>query len=551
MIQAPELAADYYLHNFLHLLDFVADRYWPLLPPAEQAFYRRFKQLPANAQQLYIRLLSRNGDYFLLGKLRYPEIGPLMAAVDSLSQARLIDANPAIILNDLLALFTKAELTTRLRSLLPAMRANCPRAKLVDQILCCEDSARLEIGQQLSAGETIVQPLDTASFLCFQLCFFGNVRQDLTDYVLRDLGVAQYENYSLDTQHAPFHSRQQLAQHLAYYGLVATLDDTLQQDASSLVALWRQLPVPEQGDTTLQRRVQRTTNTLARQLERLGAPNEALTLYQHNQRPPARERRARLLIQLGDIDAGLQLCRTMADTPRNEEEQVFAQQFGSRHARKHGIEWPAPARYRPPESQINLATSEHCVELAAAQHYAILGDCFYVENSLFNGVLGLFIWDILFAPIKGAFFNPFQSAPADYREHSFVSSRQRLFDQRFAELDDSQALRKRVIRNWQQKYGLANPLVHWERLSPALVELALERIPEHHWRCLFKRLISDLHHNRSGLPDLILFPERGSYQLIEIKAPGDRLQKNQQRWMQFFANHDIPHGVAHVSWLPA
>ena len=65
---APDLAPDYYLHNFLHLLDFVAERYWALLPAAHKRYYRRISALPAPAQQLYIRLLSRRGDHFLLRK---------------------------------------------------------------------------------------------------------------------------------------------------------------------------------------------------------------------------------------------------------------------------------------------------------------------------------------------------------------------------------------------------------------------------------------------------------------------------------------------------
>ena len=67
---------------------------------------------------------------------------------------------------------------------------------------------------------------------------------------------------------------------------------------------------------------------------------------------------------------------------------------------------------------------------------------------------------------------------------------------------------------------------------------------------LFERLLSDLRYHRTGLPDLIHFPHDGGYRLIEVKGPGDRLQKNQQRWMAFFARQDIPHRVAQVSWAP-
>ena len=35
---------------------------------------------------------------------------------------------------------------------------------------------------------------------------------------------------------------------------------------------------------------------------------------------------------------------------------------------------------------------------------------------------------------------------------------------------------------------------------------------------------------------------------VEVKGPGDALQKNQRRWMQYFAQHGIPHRLARVTW---
>ncbi len=54
------------------------------------------------------------------------------------------------------------------------------------------------------------------------------------------------------------------------------------------------------------------------------------------------------------------------------------------------------------------------------------------------------------------------------------------------------------------------------------------------------------------MPDLIQFwPAEGRYRMIEVKGPGDRLQDNQRRWLDFFAAHDIPVSVCHVQWQVA
>ena len=65
---------------------------------------------------------------------------------------------------------------------------------------------------------------------------------------------------------------------------------------------------------------------------------------------------------------------------------------------------------------------------------------------------------------------------------------------------------------------------------------------------IFTRNLKDLRNNRAGFPDLVHFPADGGYCLIEVKGPGDSLQQNQQRWMQHFEAHRIPHRLARVSW---
>jgi hypothetical protein len=84
--------------------------------------------------------------------------------------------------------------------------------------------------------------------------------------------------------------------------------------------------------------------------------------------------------------------------------------------------------------------------------------------------------------------------------------------------------------------------------------LALDRIPAQHWQALFARMWADIKHNRAGLPDLIFFPEKQAenapgYELIEVKGPGDTLQKNQKGWLEYFQSHNIPYSVAYVSIL--
>ncbi|WP_444944312.1 hypothetical protein ACJJIK_04210 [Microbulbifer sp. ZKSA006] len=70
---------------------------------------------------------------------------------------------------------------------------------------------------KLLSQHTVVALQGAQCFQTFKLCFFGNLNQDLTDYVLRDLGLYRYESYALDREKLPFQSHTQIDQHLLYY----------------------------------------------------------------------------------------------------------------------------------------------------------------------------------------------------------------------------------------------------------------------------------------------------------------------------------------------
>lgn len=540
------LPTDYYLNNFKQLVDFVFEIYSDVLSPPEKEFYQIFHTLEEDSQRLYIRLLCRSKSLFRLSRLSYPEISNLDHAARQLAQYGLAQLNPELSLSELLALFTMAEIKTRLNS--TALRG-LSREVLEQCVIEHSDETTIPL---LCRDETIIAVLGEECFASYKLCFFGNLHQDMTAFVLRDLGLHRFEHYRIDTTTRLFTSRPQLEAHLQYYRCLQILTDTIEAGAESIMALHEQIPAATLEDTLLTRRRDRLINRLARALERLDLPDAALQLYQQAIRPPARERATRLQLKLGNIDHALELCKKILAAPMNEEEAVFASGFAYRSAKKHARPWPKPPVFKPHEQHLELAPTDTTVEIAAAHHFATDGDCYWVENTLFNGITGLAYWDIIFTPIRGAFINPFQSAPSDFHDPEFLQARARLIRQRQSELADIVALSAIVWQHFHTKQNLRNPLVSWHALKEDLIAQVLERIPIEHWQAIFNRILADRQHNRTGLPDLIHFPEAGGYRLIEVKGPGDKLQKNQLRWLQYFADHGIPYSVVYVSYaLPS
>jgi hypothetical protein len=281
----------------------------------------------------------------------------------------------------------------------------------------------------------------------------------------------------------------------------------------------------------------------------------ALQLYWQCALPPCRERIARILHRQDKIEDAIGHCQNIIEEPSSEEELQFATAFGRRLVRQYKIQhrptFASPDSNHKPELFDLELIRQDSVEQAVVDYYLAEDEddqCYYLENSLFNGVLGLLIWDAVFAPVPGAFYNPFQHRPVDFYAQNFQSKRAELFTRIWSRITSTEDIWHQASICWQEKFGRMNPLVNWQALNLETLELALQRIPFRHWMKIFDRILLDLRNNRAGFPDLVLFPAAGGYQLVEVKGPGDSLQKNQQRWMQYFSEHDIPHNIARVSW---
>ena len=74
------------------------------------------------------------------------------------------------------------------------------RTELEQALLESNDEAFFE---RLTNGDTLLQVLRADEYLLCQMLFFGNLNQSMTDFVLRDLGLYQFESYNIDTEHRP------------------------------------------------------------------------------------------------------------------------------------------------------------------------------------------------------------------------------------------------------------------------------------------------------------------------------------------------------------
>ncbi|GGY68138.1 nuclease [Cellvibrio zantedeschiae] len=548
MNATPDLPPTYYLSNFTFLVDWVAVRYEDLLTQEERDFADTFQHLPLHSQCLFVRLSSRKGPFFRADKINYPEINSLEDAAKYLIECGFIDIQVLLSFHEVAHLLTKAELVEAFSVNSKSER----KSNLIDQLAHLYPSTK-EWQQWTNKQLGLVYCLKTQHIIDnFLLLFFGNSHQDLTEFVLQDIGLFRYENYTIDEQHRIFKTREELELYKHLIILREQLE--LASTHENLVEIARQIPDSIQAHT-LRRRRSKLCNQLAYKFERQHQVDLALSLYRQSELPPARERQIRLLEKQEKYLEAWDMLESLLTAPVDEQELQIAERISLRLAKKLGKSYSKKTPSSVTERSLTLVnpynisgTQQLNVEEIVRLHFhSTEAPCIYVENQLLTGLFGLWLWPEMFRSLDGAFANPFQSAPLDMYEASFSLKRPRITEL-FCLFEDG--YHKQHIRDmWRMKQGLANHFVNWHFFNEEILNLALEVIPAQHLALIFKRILFDVRNNRSGLPDLIqFFPDKNDYLMLEVKGPGDRIQDNQRRWLDFFSANKIPAEVVYVSW---
>lgn len=535
----------YYLHNFRQVLLWVEQRYADLLDTQELAFIHAFAALAQPAQALMVRMVMRKGELFRSDRLDYAEIGDTYRALQPLQALGWVREPAQLSLEQLFALLRKDELAGCF-----AEQLSCPRL------------AKGELFKQLQALAPAPRPLSEwfaeapvqivewcLQPLCdrIRLLFFGNLYQDWSEFVLADLGLLRFEQVPFSPGSRALQQRIEVDLAMALHQCTERLERG-EPAVSILDALagWRS------DNPWLARRHARLLFALGQQCERSGEWELTLEVYAQSSHAQARIRRVRVLERSERWAEAHALALHLAETPANALEVQALQRMLPRLARKLGGPVQRRRRAAVPELiELQLPREQAAlgVEEAVRQHLAQAGgQVHYVENTLFNSLFGLLCWDAIFAPVPGAFFNPFQAAPQDLHDSDFQLRRAAQFDACLGRLDDG-SHRQAILDCYAAKHGLQSPFVFWPMLSEALLAQALACLPPAHLKQCFLRLLQDIRNNRAGMPDLVQFwPEQGHYRMVEVKGPGDRLQDNQLRWLAFCAEHGLPVAVCHVRW---
>lgn len=534
----------YYLKNIDTVLTWVITHHSDLFSASEMSQLQTIMVLNSDSRACLCRLILRRGEWFRDDKLVYPEIGSLSHALVELAKKGLIQYPAQCQLTALVDLCKVSEIVQLWQR---HVQTTCPKGKkaLVNGLAHaatdqCQPVKHWWPNSPFEVIKLECQPL----FDTIKILFFGNAQQDWSEFVLTQLGHQRYENVDLDTQQRAFDNRQALER----FKQISVLGEALFLGLLPAKEIIAQLPPPIE-DSWIEYRRQKLCYRATHAIEREGDHALALSLYRRCQYREAKIRQLRVMEKLLPPKTVYRYAGwIMRRGPRDDWREAAAKVW-RRSAVKCGLTLPKQPRFKPTLEHLQLQQSTTSVERTVAQFLEREGaPCHYVENGLLPGLFALTFWEAWFAPVPGAFFNPFQRRPADLYQDDFALRRESVINKAW-QLLESNHYAEHILARYDAKKGIANPFAIWGLLNQNLLQQALTCIPRAHLKVIFERLWDNLRQHSSGFPDLIQFDlTQQNYQLIEVKGPGDKLQDHQLHWLAFFAQHGIAARVCHVQW---
>lgn len=513
----------YYANNLLAVVESVCSQYDDLLTEPEKRFATTTQTLSPEALRLFARLVSRTKPLIRVDSLRYADVGDVPAAIDELRDVGFVEVNASVESAAILDIATIPEILR----LFPEFSRRGRKIELVER--ATEKFDCTQIHQRVAAELPWLLVTALPEFELYCLLFFGNLTQRIDEFVIRDLGVARYEPYELQPNYRLFQERHAIERYLVlntFAQAVETAGTAISNDDASVI--YEELNEPE-TDRVFEMRRSGILNVLGRNLERVGNVELALQCYRASSRHPARERTMRILHKQERIDEVEEMRRSLLNAPRCYEERQFAMRFKRPRAKQVAL--PTQVSDAP------TPRAESIEEFAAARLGERGYQAWHLENALPMGLFALAYWEWLFAPVRGAFVNPFQSAPLDLHWPEFFDARRAICDDPLAEPSE---LKERIAATANRKAGISCQLVAWKALTPEVLSAVLEAMTTEQLVCMLRIATEDLRQFRAGFPDLTVIDPSGHIEFVEVKGPGDQLRPNQRLWIERLMQASIP-----------
>ncbi|XP_061967109.1 fanconi-associated nuclease 1 homolog isoform X1 [Populus nigra] len=601
-----------YQQNFWVLIQEVLKSNPHLFTNDEKMFLESFISLSDDSQRLFVRLYTRKGPWFRMSNISYPEVTDSQQAIMDLSAMgymcsfKGVDELQENDMEKILNLLTVSELRE-----IASMSKNGTRVTRKQDLIASVFSSYedgvcpfLPIAILDRTGICIKISSKAESLIWrAERLFFLNGEQDLSAFLLVDLGIIKYPAYHCIISEQIFSARSDVIAYEEAIEVAQMMDESLDENksesvlrcikiaesrmshtkashstASELVtaffscfsASWVYSKVLFLGVSFLERerRYMDAINLLKRllfiftcdgrrgnwtlrlsiDLEHVGCPNESLLVAEDGLLDPWVRAGSRMALQRRVLRLG--------KPPRRWKAPSFSL-FIKRKIREVHIQGRPLNCEAGIKSRFYGEDGAQCgVEQLALQYYAGQGGGWqgvHTESGIWLTIFALLMWDIIFSDLPNVFRNRFQTAPLDLETDNFYPARKSLIESQLQKIYDGTA-EMILITSWELHSGTACRGVNWDRHSLPELRAAVTCVGGPCLASLCRHLAQDYRSWSSGMPDLLLWRFHGEYKgeakLVEVKGPRDCLSEQQRAWLLLLMDCGFNTEVCKVSIMP-
>ncbi|CAN4090736.1 unnamed protein product [Withania somnifera] len=610
-----------YQHNLLLLLKEVLKINAHLFTEDEKTLLEAFLSLSDDSQRLFARLYARKGPWFRMASISYAEICDYEEAVKGLSEVECVTLFESIDklqiddLKEVLNVLNVGELRDLVCSLNKSHKKLVKKSDYgtrkqdyIARVICAYEGGlcpNLPNMIQGKIGSCIrISELAESVFWRAERLFFLNGEQDLSSFLLVDLGIVKYPAYNCIFTDQIFPDRSDLLSYEEAIEVAQVMDESLDENNNELVSRCIEISAGHVSSSVEEDRSSRSGSMaaflscfsaswvyskvillgvsfleherrykdaidllklllvkfksdrrrgywilrLSIDLEHVGCLDESLEVAEKGLLDP--------WVRAGSIVALQRRVLRLGKPPRRWKTPIFSDSLNRKIVEVH-------VQGRPVNCKTGMKSvfygedGERCgVEELALEYYAGEGGCWHgvhTESGIWLTIFGLLMWDVVFADVPNVFRTKFQTAPLDLETDSFYEVRRGRIEALLDKIEHGMS-EELLIMSWESHVGTACSGVNWDKHSLSELRAAVTCIGGPCLASLCRNLAQDYRSWSSGMPDLLLWrfhdDYRGEAKLVEVKGPRDRLSEQQLAWLFFLMDCGFSVEVCKVNHTP-
>ena len=528
----------YYLDHFREFLAFFDGDNHALLTDDAREFIKTFRQSNQALQAMIVRIANRKHPVIALKTLQYEELDDVDGLLDTLRQWQWITHighAPAKLLAQTLPKADLFDLLVKMAKPLPPKSINKADLQTYFETQCQD-----ETHPEFADTPFIFRNFDTIiRFLLF--LYFGHLRGKLNQFSMRDLGVMRTRADAV-TGEARFDTAED-AFHAFQYAL--NRESLKEKGLSEPPSIESLPPVSSLEGVRLKNK---WLYDLGRYFlnEHRDFALKALALSECDE---AQEKWLRETYKDGDKDVVEKRLLDIIESASSETLLLFAEDFYARKYKKKRTSALTDmlrdaTRCLPIDSRYNQQ-----VEQGVVAYYSRKGIfALRTENQLWRGLFGLTFWPVLYEQDSANLSNEFDRIPPALKHNQLYQLHSEAIEDLLTSLVSVDAFMQTLTRNAAANYGKQNAVFMWrtnllEQLKQFLELAPLDGVINH-----LRAMCQDYTSLSDGYPDIMVI-ENNALRFEEIKAPGDKLRRNQLVSLHKLRHHGFDVQITQVEWV--